>query len=219
MTITHHPSDDLLALYASGGLDEGTALLVATHLALCPACRTQAARLEAVGGVLIDRLSPAAMQDGSLEAALARIDTAGAAIERPAPVVHDERARRIPEPLRGYLGGRLDSLGWRKIGPHVRYVDVMPRRSGISVRMLRIAPGAALPDHGHNGAEHTLVLEGSFSDETACFRRGDVESADVQDTHTPVAGTEAECLCLAVTHAPLRFRGLVNRVVARWTGF
>jgi len=219
MTITHHPSDDLLALYASGALDEGTALLVATHLALCPTCRMQTARLEAVGGVLIDRLSPAAMRNGSLEAALARIDTAGAAVEPPAPVVRDERAQYIPEPLRGYLGGRLGSLGWRKIGPHVRYVDVMPRRNGISVRMLRIAPGAALPDHGHNGAEHTLVLEGSFSDETACFRRGDVESADTQDTHTPVAGAGSECLCLTVTHAPLRFRGLVNRVVARWTGF
>lgn len=219
MTIEHHPSDDLLALYASGGIDEGTALLVATHLALCPACRIETARLEAVGGALVDDLSPAVMRDGSLEWALARLDDVAPAVEPVAVAIRDERARHIPQPLRDYLGGRLDTLGWRRIGPHVRYVDLMPKRDGISVRVLRIAPGAALPDHGHGGAEHTLVLEGSFSDETACFRRGDVESADVQDSHAPVAGAEAECLCLVVTHAPLRFRGLVNRVVARWTGF
>lgn len=218
MTVLHHPSDDLLALYASGGLDEGTALLVATHLALCPACRAETARLEAVGGALVDDLSPAAMRNGSLETVLARLDDVAPA-EPIKVAIHDDRAKRVPRPLRDYLGGRLDSLGWRRIGPHVRYVDVMPKRKGISVRLLRIAPGAALPDHGHGGAEHTLVLEGSFSDETACFRRGDVESADSQDSHAPVAGAEGECICLAVTHAPLRFRGLVNRVVARWTGF
>jgi putative transcriptional regulator len=220
MTVTHHPSDDLLGLYASGGLDEGSALLVATHLALCPACRAEAARLEAVGGALIEDLAPAAMADGSLEAVLARLDTAAPdAPGQPPAVVHDERAWRIPQPLRGYLGGRLDTLRWRSIGPQVRYFDVMAPRNGISVRMLRIAPGVALPDHGHTGAEHTLVLEGWFFDETARFARGDVESAGAEDVHAPVAGPDVECICLAVTHAPLKFRGLLNRFAARWIGF
>ena len=32
--IQHHVSDDLLLEYAAGGLDEGSSLLVATHVAL-----------------------------------------------------------------------------------------------------------------------------------------------------------------------------------------
>ena len=35
----HHPDEALLLEYAGGGLTESIALVVATHLALCPICR------------------------------------------------------------------------------------------------------------------------------------------------------------------------------------
>src|SRR5207245_3768 len=49
-----HPDDSLLIEYAAGSLDEATALLVATHLALCPDCRRPVRRAEAVGGALLE---------------------------------------------------------------------------------------------------------------------------------------------------------------------
>jgi len=54
----HHPSDERLLEYASGAAPEPIALLVATHLALCPACRHVTAELEAVGGALLETLPP-----------------------------------------------------------------------------------------------------------------------------------------------------------------
>ena len=54
----HHPSEARLLDYASGALPEPMALLIATHLALCPACRRTVAELEAVGGALLEALPP-----------------------------------------------------------------------------------------------------------------------------------------------------------------
>ena len=45
MTISHHPTDETLAAFAAGGLDEARALVVATHLGAVPALPPDAARL------------------------------------------------------------------------------------------------------------------------------------------------------------------------------
>ena len=75
-----------------------------------------------------------------------------------------------------------------------------------------IPAGTALPDHGHKGMELTLVLQGAFSDDDGYFARGDIEVADTHVDHTPVADISEDCICLAVTDAPLRFKGLIPRL-------
>ena len=57
-----------------------------------------------------------------------------------------------------------------------------------------------------------LVLAGSFYVRGSWYRRGDVEIADREAGHRPVAGPEEICICLAVTDAPLKFRALNPRV-------
>jgi len=49
------------------------------------------------------------------------------------------------------------------------------------------------------------VLRSSFSDGTGHFDVGDVEIAEEELDHTPIAGTGLPCICLAATDAPLRF--------------
>ena len=82
-----------------------------------------------------------------------------------------------------------------------------------TVRLLYIPPGQAVPDHGHNGLELTLVLQGSFSDETGRFGVGDVEVADEDLEHTPVADGGPPCICLAATDMPLKFNSFVPRML------
>jgi putative transcriptional regulator len=60
--------------------------------------------------------------------------------------------------------------------------------------------------------ELTLVLQGAFADENDRFGRGDIEIADEDLEHTPVALAGEDCICLAATDAPLRFRGLIPRL-------
>ena len=62
----------------------------------------------------------------------------------------------------------------------------------------------------------TMVLQGAFQDECDYFARGDVEVADSDMHHKPVADIHEDCICLAVTDAPLRFQGLIPKIAQRF---
>ncbi|MEK9831429.1 MAG: ChrR family anti-sigma-E factor, partial [Rhodospirillaceae bacterium] len=123
-----------------------------------------------------------------------------------------------PRPLRDYAGGDVDSLKWRRLGSSAYHVPLVAKRGAPTARLLRIPSGTAVPEHGHNGLELTMVLAGSFTDDGARFARGDVETADVDVEHQPVAEAGDDCICLAVTDAPLRFRGPVARLLQPFIG-
>ncbi|HEY5084509.1 MAG TPA: hypothetical protein VII48_08315, partial [Rhizomicrobium sp.] len=61
--IHHHPDEPLLLAYASGSADEAFSLIVATHMTYCAACRAQVAKLETIGGTLLQDLQPAPLAD------------------------------------------------------------------------------------------------------------------------------------------------------------
>ena len=80
------------------------------------------------------------------------------------------------------------------------------------MRLLKIPAGQPVPEHSHRGRELTVVLTGAFDDGETRFERGDMEDADEDIQHIPTATPEADCICLAVTDAPLRFRSLLVRL-------
>lgn len=211
MSIRHHPSDDLLFEYAAGSLDEAWSLAIATHLALCPACRAAVARGEAVGGTLVAEAAPAAMADDALDRVLARLDGLPAEVRQPAGPVARDPDMVLPQPLRGYVGGDVDRLDWKRLGVGAFQIPIATGGRA-TARLLRIPGGLAVPEHGHRGGELTLVLAGSFSDEGGRFGRGDLEYGDDDLQHQPIADPGEDCICLAVTDAPLRFKGLVARL-------
>jgi putative transcriptional regulator len=204
MTIRHHLTDRLLMSYAAGALPEAFSLLVATHVSLCDECRARLASYDALGGAVLDS-DAVAMADGSLDAVMARLD---------APEVsHITRPRGLlPEPLQGYIGTDLLSVNWRSLGMGVRQA-ILPTSRAASARLLYIPAGQAVPDHGHRGTELTLVLQGAFRDATDRFGPGDVEIADQDMQHTPVAEAGLPCICLAATDARLRFTSLIPRLL------
>lgn len=189
--------------YAAGALPEAFSLLVATHVSLCDECRARLGAFEAVGGAVLDG-APAAMSEGCLAAVMARLG---------APEVPKALGRRrVPGPLFDYIGGDLAAVKWRRLGMGVRQ-SILPTGPGASARLLYIPAGHAVPDHGHRGMELTLVLQGAFRDQTDRFGPGDVEIASEDLNHTPVAEAGADCICLAATDAPLRFSGLLPRLL------
>jgi putative transcriptional regulator len=144
--IDHHPSQETLAAYAAGVLDEARGLIVATHLARCRDCERQVARFEAVGGALLESAPAVPLMPDALEKAL-RLT------ERETP-----QAQPATDPLDRYTLGP-----WRWVGPGVRRRTVsVPETDGIKVFMLKAAPGTRLPHHRHGGYEWTCVLEGAF---------------------------------------------------------
>ncbi|GAB4263140.1 MAG: anti-sigma-E factor ChrR [Pararhodobacter sp.] len=205
--IRHHLSDALLTGYSAGQLPEAFNLIVATHISPCDECRARLHAHDAVGGALLDSADGVAVSDDSLAATMARIRAMPAA---PRPV----RAERglFPAPLRDYVGGDADAVRWHSVGGGVKQA-ILPTAPGATARLLRIPGGVSVPDHGHNGLELTLVLQGAFADETARFGPGDLEIADEDLEHTPIAEPGPDCICLAVTDAPLRFNGLIPRLL------
>jgi len=216
MKITHHLPDRLLMAYAAGELPEAFSLAIATHVSLCDDCRVRLAGFEAVGGAVLDEVVAAPMSAGSLAATMALIRAR--AVENVGPPPAPARRNGVfPGPLRDYVGGDLDAVRWRPVAGGVRQAVVHSDAAGIA-RLLYIPAGVAVPDHGHRGLELTQVLRGAFRDETDRFGPGDIEVADEHTHHTPVAEPGEDCICLAVTDAPLRFRSLLPRMAQPFLG-
>lgn len=212
MSAHYHISDELLLSYAAGTLDEASSLLVATHLALCPHCRSRNLAADAVGGELLDALPPAALSPGLMGRVLAQLG--GRDQTSAAQVVLRRGDIVIPEPLRSYLG----TLRWTKVAPRVQQIAIDIPGCGPRARMLRFQCGTQVPAHGHSGRELTLVLSGTLHDRDAVLARGDVAETDEHTEHQPFAGPEQDCICLAVTDAPLRFKGAFARLLQPWFG-
>lgn len=213
----HHPSDALLIAYGAGSLCEGLSLAVATHLDQCALCRDVVAEIEAVGGALMEELPPEPMGVGTLEAMLDRVDALPLHRCRRPTVGRDSRAADLPAPLGRYIGP-LAEQRWQRIAPGVRRIDVMRVAGRGAVQLLRIAPGTSLPHHGHEGIELTMVLSGSFVDEVGRFGPGDLAEMDGEFRHQPIADSHEDCVCLIATDAPLRFTGLVGRLMQPFIG-
>lgn len=204
MSIRHHLSEPLLIAYAAGTLPEAFSLVVATHISMCDDCRAQLAAFEAVGGAVLEAAS-VAMADGALEAVMARL-------AQPETVKTLTKRGDFPAPLQDYIGGGLAAVKWRSLGMGVRQA-ILPTSKAATARLLYIPAGQAVPDHGHRGTELTLVLRGAFRDATDRFGPGDVEVANEDLQHTPVAEAGEACICLAATDAPLRFSALIPRLL------
>jgi len=212
--IKHHLSEPILMAYAAGTLPEAFNLVVATHISMCDECRAALVEYEAVGGEVMLDADPVDIAEDALAATLAMIDNGG--MQASAGPVR-KSAGNLPAPLQDYVKGEFDNLKWRKVGGGVSQ-HVLKTSKDASVRLLRIPAGTAVPDHGHRGTELTLVLQGAFKDEEDRFGAGDVEVANEDLHHTPVAEDGQDCICLAATDAPLRFNGLIPRIAQRFVG-
>lgn len=203
-SITHHIPEELLIAYASGNLAPAFALAVATHVSMCDDCRARLGAHEELGGALLEEQAAQAVS-GDLKTRL--FDALDA------PVVPEKTHARsgiFPAPVMEALGGLPPK--WTSLGLGVRQMILSHDRSG-SARLLYIPGGMGVPDHGHNGLELTLVLQGAFRDETGRYGVGDIEVATGDLEHEPVAEEGPACICLAATDAALRFRSFLPRLL------
>lgn len=205
MSLTHHPSDELLLDLAAGRLEHGPALVLRAHLHACPVCSAETGRLEAVGGALLDALPAASLEAGALAHALARIET-------PAP------AEKIKVDLPEILAGEgLGPRRWLAPGLWIRRVE-SDRGSGFNTYLLHSGPRRQLPRHGHVGVEYVCVLRGAFADETGRYGPGDFACGDEALEHSPLAESGEPCLCLISTEGRLQMRGLIARALQPLAG-
>ncbi len=194
--ITHHPSEATLVAYAAGSLPEALAIVAATHLGSCAACRRTLATLETVASVLLDEIPPVPLSGDALDRLLSRVDEPPRAEP---PVLHPD----LPAPLNRMPMGRwwpvAFGLRWRPLHAH-----------GAAWGGLILAqPGRALPRHGHAGQELTCVLSGAFADATGRYLAGDLAEAEIDHDQPPVVVGTEPCLCVIASEG-MRLRGVLG---------
>jgi len=218
-TPKHHPDDATLMSYASGSLSAGSRLLLQCHLACCEHCRERVAEAEAVGGGLLDSLPKAVMNTGvdDIFAKLDLLDSDPISQLEELPVKRPDWLPVWAEPVAKWLEA---DQNWQRLAPGISQIKFEQPEfaKDKAVRLLKISPGTCMPSHGHNGSELTLILSGSYCDETGRLCAGDVADLDPDIKHQPIADRDQDCICLIVTDAPLKFEGWIPKLMQPFFG-
>ena len=212
-TTTHHLSDETLQDYAAGSLDVPMETLIACHLTMCARCRARASFADSVGGALL-----AGHDEVKVDASASDVLSRAVRDER-SPVVARPVVPSVPRPLARLLPTDLDALDWRRVAPGIRQFNLgtRHRRHG-AFKLLHLAPGTTLSEHGHSDRELTYVVRGSYTDEIGRFRAGDIADLDDHDQHRPLVDPGEPCIALIATHSPVRFNGMLGRIMQPFVG-
>lgn len=212
----HHPAPELLTAFSAGSLQLSQAICVSTHIEHCDICSTNLRRLNSMGAALFESQQPQPVSERLKDAVLAQLDQTPMEVTETlttTTTTATEYQGSIPRALRQFIPQSYDDLHWEILSPSIRTATLWTDTNGARVEMLRIKPGGKVATHTHTGDEYTVILEGSFSDETGVYRRGDFVLRDGKHQHKPVATKDRECICLTVTDAPIRFTGFFARLL------
>ena len=213
MTFVHHLDDATILAYAAGTLGEALSVAAACHISMCPECRTAVRKAEALGGEILDDLQISAVSDVCRAATFASLYDMVAV--KPVIIKGD-----MPSPLQRLLGGQdFAQLRWRKKAPGVAVYELpLSKNAKGSLKLVSIAPGMTMLEHGHGGEELTLVLKGAFKDKVGRFSRGDIADLDEDTEHCPIIEEGETCICLYATEAPSHFKTWIGRLLQPFLG-
>ncbi len=208
MKITHHPEPESLMSCSAGSMPEAFAAVMATHISMCPCCRKDLSILEHVGAALFDSLVPTSVVRPAPVIGL-RASEAGTGEVTPATSRGD-----VPSALLPVIGEFLNDVPWTRLSPGVwQHQIALSDGDRGDLRLIKVSPGYALPEHGHSGSEITLVLRGSYRDATGVYRTGDVADLSEEVEHAPLADAVEGCICLIATDGKLKFKSRIARFV------
>ena len=208
MTITHHLGADTLISFAAGTLSGALSAVAAAHIALCPHCRAELVWCERIGAALLEGLPTPPP---------ATVEAAVRAVPQPAAPNPARLGGNAFNPILRLARDDFADVAWRRIGIGLWHRP-LPLQGQGSLQLIKAAPGASVPEHGHGGGELTLILRGAMSDATGRYVSGDVADLDQDIEHTPVADAGAGCVCAIANEVPTRFRGLLARLLQPWHG-
>lgn len=223
MNINHHPDETTLISYAAGTLDEAFAVIVSCHLQICETCRETVRTAELIGGTHLEQSEEVPLSQGSFGRLLEKIS-----VEPTTESINQQSATELvletnqpnhewselPLALQSYLKTNIEDIKWKRLAPGVSHHPItLSENANSSLRLLRIAKGKQMPEHGHNGHELTLILQGAYQDKFGTFAKGDIADLDTDVEHQPKVISEEDCICLSATEAPTKFKSLLGRIL------
>ncbi|GEM74031.1 ChrR family anti-sigma-E factor [Vibrio sagamiensis] len=209
--MNNHLDTHLLEAYASGEIDAVSGLFVATHLDICPECRSLVNQIEECKANHIAESSFGYTDDFEH-----MLDTI---VSQPAVgddfVLYDRRTINVADKeflLPKSLYRFADLIGdWKNYGGRV-FSAPIDLGEDQRVSLMYINENVKIPQHTHKGSETTLVLHGGFSDEKGHYEVGDIIVRDSQCTHSPFTQSGEDCLILAALTEPMLFTQGVAKI-------
>ena len=214
--------DSLLLDCAAGSASPAIELLVATHLSMSVESRRLFAMMEAVGGALLETLDDEPLERISANAALSAVDEDGPRLdpwpERPPLALHGPRRHapvgfrndELPAPLQAIDAEIGGDRHWQRLGIGVAARKLGFDGDGERAHLLWAKGGTGIAHHRHVGREVVLIVKGAFWDDGVRYGPGDVAISEDGTVHSPRIDDAEDCVCLAVTEAPVHFTGLTG---------
>lgn len=219
--INHHPKFELIQAFVNGDLPASLSAGVAIHADMCPACQQTIAQFtEQVAETSFEEeyLDRFIVDDNEALAAVAAInfdhmieDIVGSSdISIALPKVEktisfNDKTYTIPAALSSMELGKHAHIG------KLTRARIQLNENEIHTSLLHIQPGGGVPEHTHKGFELTVLLAGSFHDESGEYVKGDFIMLDSSHQHHPISTNG--CLCYTVANDALHFTQGINKLL------
>ena len=210
MKIEHHPDASTLMSYSAGSLPEALSAVVAAHLDVCLDCTLEVETMDRIGASLFEKIEPVPVR------AFCSGGCGQLSSDNLGDSTIDQSNGKV---LTRLLGRELSEVHWKQLGFRIWHypIKLSPGSHG-DLRLIKVAPGQVLPEHGHGGSELTLTLEGAYSDEYGNYRIGDVSDLGDDVDHRPISDPIEGCICLIASDQKARFKDFVSRIFQPVTG-
>ena len=212
--LNHHPSREMLVEFSAGTLDTATSICVSAHLHFCVCCRDEVAKLNEVGSQLMAISSPETIEDDLFDKVMSKIDESQ-------PVVEPEPTKNVgisgfPAHVNKLIHETKKTPVWKRLSKSMQEAKLYTGQDKFEVALHKICAGGVTPKHDHRGLEYTVVLKGSFSDESSVYTEGDFIIREPGEVHQPMGAKNGECICLSVQEAPIRLTSLLGFFLNPW---
>lgn len=228
----HHPNENTLLEYSAGTLDTATSICVSTHINHCAECRNRVKAYNKLGGDFLSSVPVSPIGSDCFEQLMDKIKLGDSHMANPAndscaqskptstiaakaKKANDERCERVINKLLN----KNAPLQWKRVSPSLSEAVLTVGQNTHEVCFHKIRRGGRVAQHDHGGAEITVVLEGSFSDEDGTYQAGDYIERQPGEIHRPIATQNEDCLCLTVVEAPVELTGIVGKIVNPFISF
>ncbi len=226
----------LLLDYAAGTTSPAIGLLMASHLAMSPHSRELYSFMETIGGAMLEDLEGESLEHISAAKALQALDDhdgglpQASALSLPCELSSQRlptraggpqtfREEDLPDPLRRAEAFDRGKQSWKKLGIGVAATQISISNKGERAHLLWAKGGSGIAMHRHVAREVVLVVKGAFWDNGVRYGPGDVAVNEDGSVHAPRIDDSEDCLCLAVTEAPVHFTGLPGILLNRFCRF
>jgi len=209
----YHPEMPILLSYAAGKLNFYQTLMVELHKDVCSTCSAVINELESLGGKGLEEAKSTNVSDSSFKLLMSKIEAENGAESSTTLDEIEHQETPLSNTLKNILlKNQEEGLNWHWRTKRFAEIPLTSANDEqFEAKLIYFKKGMKVPKHTHRKQEVTLVLKGAFSDSAGVYKRGDYIRRTSEHEHSPVA--ESDCICLAITDAPLKFTGTFGPVM------